>query len=63
MYADDVLNLSRTFSDCESTFSKLEQEYQQIGLSSKFDKTVAVGSNLKGCSHKSLKLAETSSPL
>jgi hypothetical protein len=53
MYADDILNQSHTFSGYKSKFSKLIQEYEQIGLSFNMYETVAVGFNLEGCSDKS----------
>jgi len=62
-YADDILNLSRTFSGCENTSLKLKLEYRQISLSFNGDKTVAIDLNLKGCSDKSLQLTETCVPL
>ena len=45
--ADDVLNLSRTFSGCENAFNQLYNEYKNIGLSFIVVKTAVVAFNFK----------------
>ena len=46
-FADDVLNLSRTFSGCENAFNQLYNEYKNIGLSFNVEKTAVVAFNFK----------------
>ena len=46
-FADDVLNLSRTFSGCENAFNQLYNEYKNIGLSFNVEKTAVVAINFK----------------
>ena len=46
-FADDVLNLSRTFSGCENAFNQFYNEYNNIGLSFNVEKTAVVAFNFK----------------
>jgi len=59
-YTDDIVNLSCTFLGSKRTFSKLQHQYQQIGLNFNVDKTVTMALNLKGNSYMQLEHSKTS---
>ena len=46
-FLDGVLNLSRTFNGCENAFHQLYNEYKDIGLSFRVEKTIVVAFNFK----------------
>ena len=46
-FADDVLNLSCTFSGCKNAFNQLYNEYENIGLSLNVEKTAVIAYNFK----------------